>query len=226
MKTKAKTIYKTKEGQRVPGVTTIIGVLSKDALIEWANRIGLEGIEVRKYVDDKAAIGSLAHDMIICHLQGDKPDTSDYSANQIAQAENACLSYFAWAKSKKINLVKAEVPLVSEFYGFGGQFDIFAEVDSVLELIDIKSGSGIYPEHVTQVSAYKILMNENGFRPERIRILNVPRTENENWGELVVSDKQIEMNIELFKHCLAVYNLRKQIKGEVVYARKHEDNNA
>lgn len=225
MKTKSHTIYKKLDGTRVPGVTTIIGVMDKPALLEWANRIGLEGIEMRRYVDDKADIGTLAHDMVICHLTEQKIDTKDYSLNQISQAENACLSFFEWAKNKKIQIIKAEKPLVSEFYGYGGQFDIFAEVDGKLELIDLKSGSGIYPEHITQVAAYKLLMNENGFRPEQVRILNIPRTPNENWGELIVSTKQIELNTELFLLCLKIYNLKKLIKGEVIYPKKHEAKN-
>jgi hypothetical protein len=64
MKTKAHIIYKLADDSRVPGCTTICGILDKPALLEWANRIGLQGIEMRRYVDDKADIGTLAHDMI------------------------------------------------------------------------------------------------------------------------------------------------------------------
>ena len=33
----AHTVYKTADGIRVPGVTTVLGVLNKPALIKWAN---------------------------------------------------------------------------------------------------------------------------------------------------------------------------------------------
>jgi hypothetical protein len=46
MKTKQHTIYKLADGSRVPGVTTIVGMKAKPQLIDWANRIGLEGIVV------------------------------------------------------------------------------------------------------------------------------------------------------------------------------------
>jgi hypothetical protein len=42
---KAHTIYKTAEGVRVPGATTITGLLNKPYLVPWANKLGLEGIE-------------------------------------------------------------------------------------------------------------------------------------------------------------------------------------
>jgi hypothetical protein len=227
MKTKQHTIYKLADGKRVPGVTTVVGMKAKPQLIDWANRIGLEGIVVSKYVDDKAAIGTLAHDMVVCHLSGQVCDTDDYSKNQISQAENACLSFFEWTRGHKIELIWAEKSMVSELYGFGGTADLFCVVDGKRELIDLKSGSGIYQEHIIQVAGgYKLLMDENGFVPESIRILNIPRTENENWGELVVGRKQIECAKALFLSLLNVYTLDKILKNEmdkeVVYPKKHE----
>src|SRR3990167_8512468 len=104
------TVYKLKNGTRVPGVTTIVGIMDKPALVAWANRIGLEGIEVGKYVDDKADIGTLAHNMVMAHITGGKADTKDYSANQIEQAEWACLSFYEWAKGKHIEPLFIETP--------------------------------------------------------------------------------------------------------------------
>jgi hypothetical protein len=224
MKTKAHNVYRLADGTRVPGVTTIVGVLDKPALVEWANRLGLAGVEVRRYVDDKADIGTLAHDMVICDLMGEKSDTADYSENQIKQATWAVQSFYRWLDSHKVKLLWAERPLVSEVHHFGGKPDIYAMVDDCLELIDLKTGSGIYPEHLTQVSGgYGILLRESNEPVERVRILNIPRTNNENWGELVVGDEQRELHEQLFLTCLNAYNLRKQIKGEVVYAKKHKE---
>jgi hypothetical protein len=226
MKTKAHIIYKLADDSRVPGCTTICGILDKPALLEWANRIGLQGIEMRRYVDDKADIGTLAHDMIVCHLKEETCDTSDYSKNQIEQAENAMLSFLEWEKGHEIKLCFAEKPFVSETYRYGGMIDVYAVVDGVEELIDFKTGSGIYPEHILQVGGgYRLLLEDNGACPDRIRILNIPRTNNENWGEVVVGKKQMELNGELFLTCLKAYNLRKMIKNEVVYASKHEGAN-
>ena len=48
---KAHTAYKTAGGQRVPGVTTVLGVINKPALVPWANQLGLQGINSSTYVD-------------------------------------------------------------------------------------------------------------------------------------------------------------------------------
>jgi len=191
-KHKAHIVYKLKSGKRIPGATTITGELgwSKRVLINWANRMGLQGIDTTKYVDDKAAIGTLAHAMVTDYLRGIKTDTDDYSKNQIAAAENSALSYFEWAKEKKVEPILIEQPLVSEKYFYGGMADIFAKVDGLTELIDLKTGSGIYPEMVIQVAGYRQLLIENGHKVESVRILNIPRTGDESFVEKRVGSDQ------------------------------------
>ena len=80
---KAHVTYYNKEGKRLPGTTTILGILNKPLLVNWANNLGLQGINVRDYVDDKADIGTLVHDMMFCDLKGTKVDTDYYTAIQI-----------------------------------------------------------------------------------------------------------------------------------------------
>jgi len=213
-KHKAHIVYKLKSGKRVPGVTTFTGELgwSKRVLINWANRMGLQGIDTTKYVDDKAAIGTLAHAIVTDHLQGIKTDTDDYSKNQIAAAENSALSYFEWAKGKKIEPILIEAPLVSEKYFYGGTADIFAKVDGVVELIDLKTGSGIYQEMVIQVTAYRQLLLENGHKVESVRILNIPRTGDESFVEKKIGSDHLDIAWKIFRNCLSIYQLKKGLK--------------
>ncbi len=209
-KSKAHTIYKNKEGKRVPGTTTITGQLNKPALISWANKMGLNGIDTSKYVSDKADIGSLAHAMITDKLIGKPTITDDYSKNQISAAENAVLSYYEWEKSHKVEVVFVEKPLVSDIYEFGGTADIYAKVDGVLELIDLKTGSGIYSEHFYQVSAYVQLLREHGYPVERARILNIPRAEDESFQERIIPKLQDQFNV--FKNLRSLYQAIKVAK--------------
>lgn len=207
-----KHFLKNGKGIRYPGVTTIVGLLDKPALIPWANRLGLQGKEVGKYVDDKADIGTLAHAMITDKMADRETDTSDYSKKQISQAENCVISYFAWEDKHDIKPIIVEKPMVSEDCKVGGTMDIYAEVDGTKELIDLKTGNGIWGEHHIQVAAYKMILEENGHKVERVRILNIPRHETENFQELVLSPKVLEKNLEIFIHLLAIYNLRKELK--------------
>jgi hypothetical protein len=209
-KVKAHIRYKTEDGAIVPGVTTVLGLLNKPALVPWANKLGLAGVDVNKYVDDKADIGTLAHAMITDHLSNKKTDFSDYSKNQIDKAENSVLSFWEWEKDHKIEEVFfCERPLVSEAYRFGGTLDIYAKVNGKREIIDLKTGSGVYDEHLWQVATLKKLLEEHGFAVDGTRIVNIPRAETESFLEKVVSDRENERGWQIFKNLLNVYYLKK-----------------
>jgi hypothetical protein len=214
-KAKAHVRYKLADGTRVPGVTTITGELGWNTrvLINWANRIGLEGIEASKYTDDKADIGTLAHLMITNKLQGIKTSTDDYSKNQIKAAKNSVKSFEAWTKGKKIEPIIIEKQLVSEVHKFGGTLDILAKIDKIIELLDLKTGSGIYDEHLVQVGGgYTILVEEHEYSFQKVRILNIPRTNSERFYE--EENINIPACRKIFLNCLANYNLKKQIKND------------
>ncbi len=208
-KLKAHIRYRLEDKTIVPGVTTPINLLAKPALVPWANKLGLKGIDVNSYVDDKADIGTLAHAMVTDHLTGKKTDFSDFDPKQISQAENSFLSYLEWEKEHPIKAIFVEEPFVHELLKFGGTGDIYGELFDKLELIELKSGSGIYDEHVYQIAANKILLEHHGFPVEKCRILNIPRTEDESFLEKVCSEKELENGWEIFQHLLAIYYLKK-----------------
>jgi hypothetical protein len=206
---------KNGKGIIFPGVTTIVGILNKPALVPWANKLGLQGIDVKRFVDDKADIGILAHAMIIDKLMERETDTTQYSKAQIDSAENACLSFYAWQESHRLNVMFGEMPLVSEKYEFGGQFDIVGTVqmngETTIDLLDLKTGSGIYEEHYYQLGGYWILLEENDIHPQQIRILNIPRSEDENFQEVTMSGRMIELAKEMFLDCLSIYKRKKEV---------------
>ncbi len=210
-KYKAHTVYKLADGTRVPGVTTITGQIgwSKETLCKWHNKMGLEGIDTSKYVSDKADIGTLAHRMVECHLTGEELDTSDYSKNQIDKAENCLLSFFEWERTHKITVIHHELELVSERLGFGGKLDLNSKVDLLLEIDDLKTGSGIYAEHYVQVAGYCILADENNIPYSQARIINIPRTNDERFDQQVV--KNLDLYKQIFLRLLDIYKLKKQI---------------
>lgn len=207
MKLNAHQRYKLLSGEIVPSVTTITGLLNKPALIVWANKLGLQGIDSAKFRDDKADIGTLAHEMILAHLSKREPETEDYSKNQIDAAENSFLSYLEWEKGHIIQPILTEKPLISEKYRYGGMLDFYGMVDGVLEITDFKTGSGIYDEMWLQVAAYGNLVPGPA---NRYRILNIPRTEDESFKEEVKTD--LSLHFEAFLKLLDFYYLNKQIK--------------
>jgi hypothetical protein len=208
-KARAHIRYKNKNGKIVPGVTTILSVLNKPALIPWANNLGLKGIDCTRYRDSMADIGTIAHLMILEHLSGVKQDLSEYSRADIDKAENCLISFFEWEKTNRISPILVEEPLVSEDHQFGGTIDCYGDLDGKLTLIDFKTSKAIYPEMVYQVAAYRKLLVENGLEVERVRILRIGRSQDEGFEDRLCS--RIEDHWKIFSHCLGIYNLRKKI---------------
>lgn len=207
---KAHTIYKTSEGKRVPGATTITGLLNKPYLITWANRLGLEGIDSTKYRDEAANIGTLAHAMIQAHLEGETLDFNEYSPLDVDLAENAVISYFEWEKQHIVEPIMCEVPLVSDSDLFGGTIDCYCNLDGVPTLLDFKTGKAIYDEYFVQLAGYKELLEQHGCPVEQCRILRVGRDETEGFEERTVTDTK--KYFQIFKNLLEIYYIKKELK--------------
>lgn len=205
-KARTHTRYQTADGTLVPGVTTVLGVLAKPALVPWANKLGLAGIEAGKYVDSLAIVGNIGHEMICAHCEGREFDPTGYSPDLIDKAENCFLSYLSWEKGHKVEPQENEWQMVSEEHGFGGTLDCLAKVDNVLTLLDFKTGKAIYPEYVYQCAAYRILLRERGINVDQVRILQIGRSEDEGFSEKVVTDTSREERIFLL--CLELYKLK------------------
>lgn len=201
------TVYRTLDGTRVPSVTTILGVINKPALIPWANRLGLEGIDSTKYVDGTARIGTLAHQMIQEHLGGDSWDRNDWTPDEISSAENAVISFYNWEGEigTPIKTLAIEMQMVSETYKFGGTLDWLAEIDNKTWLIDLKTSKSVYPEHIYQLSAYWKTLEDLNFTIDGVRILRVGRTEDEGFDDLVIPSKHLIAGWDVFESALNLY---------------------
>jgi len=207
---KAHTQYRI-DGVRVPGVTTITGVLNKPALVRWANKMGLDGVDTAKYVDNRAAMGALAHNMVEAELLAEAVDTSEYSAEAIEAATNAMASFHAWARKHEYDVLGVEQKMTSRKWRVGGTCDIYWVLDGIHTLTDLKTGKGIYPDHKCQAMAYAQIMRENGLRVDRVGILNIPRDEDERFAyeDILPDDEPIYTDI--FEHCIAIYNAKKRL---------------
>jgi len=210
MREKAHRVYKTKSGLVIPSVTQIVSMLNKPALVTWANKLGLQGIDVKKYVDNKADIGTVAHRMILDYFLDQETDFSEYSKEVIDKAENSFLSFLEWAKNRKVKPLFVEKSMVSEVELFGGTFDFYGLVDGEKTLVDFKTGNGIYQEYFYQLAGYSILLEEAGMKVRRGMILNILRTEDERF--LVQSVDSFEREKKIFRHLLSIYWLEKEGK--------------
>lgn len=227
-KAKGHQVYKLANGTQVPGVTTIIGVMDKPALKYWANDLGLQGVDVRKYTDTLADMGTLAHGLVQSDLGAAIPEFHGYSQQEQDHASNSLRSYYQWRKGFDMEPIDVpgltcmapgiEVQMVSEEHRYGGTLDIFAKVrDKRFEnapwlntLIDIKTGSGIYWEYSLQIAALRALLEEHGQTVHQQIVLLIPRTEDERFEARGIN--LIPEHMELFLTCREVYRLRKIVK--------------
>jgi hypothetical protein len=210
-KSKVHTIYKLKDGTRVPSVTTILGILGKPALIHWAWKCGCDGLDYQKVRDDAAEVGTVAHAFIMEYLtnQNSTFDAAEYAPNVLERAK-ACVEKFKnWqAEHSTFKLILAEQQLVSEGYKFGGTIDCLASLNDKLVLIDFKTGNAIYDEMRYQLAAYMQLLKENGHDVSHARLLRIGRDETEGFEDKPFVNLVKEWQI--FLHCRGIYDLQKK----------------
>ena len=206
-KTKSHIVYKNKDGQVVAGVTTVLNLLAKPALIHWAWKLGTEGQDYRKVRDKAGDIGTVAHYLIECEIKGEKPDTSEYAPADVEKAETSLLAFLEWRDDYKLDTLASELPLVSETMDFGGTLDWVSKKDGEIWLIDIKTGKAIYDEMKYQLAAYQHLWNE--VHDEKIDQCYILRLSKEDGSFHYENFPNLDKEFEIFKHLLGIYKLKK-----------------
>ncbi len=211
--------YVLKDGTVAPGVTSIIRMLNKEALVEWAFRLGKEHPElpsVRAYVDELADIGKATHSMVEAHLNGVLPDLSDFTPRDVEAAKEPFGKFLEWWKGRDVKVVATEKVVLSEKHRFGGTTDILADIDGKRTILDIKTSKGIYDDHFIQVAAYAQAEFETSGVPVReVRILRIGRTGSEGFEDRPMTDWR--NHLEMFLALRRVFECDWKIKNNVPY---------
>lgn len=203
--------YRNKAGAIVPGVTTVIGLLAKPALVPWAWKLGMQGEDMNKVRDLAADIGTATHYMAECRLKGLTPDFQ-YTTPFVKEcAERMMPAFDRYMAENPSELIESEVQVVSEKWQFGGCIDWIARPEStgLVTIRDIKTSAGIYPEYRIQLAAYKEAWDE--LHPdmpiEAVEALHLDKLT----GLLTVYPfGDLSTEWEIFKHLRAVYVLQKR----------------
>lgn len=154
--------YRATDGSFVPSVTTILDVINKPAIAEWANRLGLfKHVQYKEHLNSLARAGTLLHAKIEAELRGKAaPDESQYSSEEVNWAFQSWFHWSSWRRQHQIRPLALELPLVSAVHGYGGTIDCIAELDGEPCVIDWKSSIKPYESHFLQVAAYQALVRE------------------------------------------------------------------
>lgn len=214
-KQKAHQVYK-KDGERVPGATTVLNLYDggkSRLLIGWAVREVQAGNDPTKVTQAACDIGTVAHFLVECNLNGDEPDLHEFAPYEIERAEKAYRAYKEWEDQfKSFEVVKTEIQLVSKAYWYGGTLDLVARINDKLHYIDFKTSKGVYPTHKMQASSYCQLWDEHypGDPIEKIIILKISK-EDAEFTPTVVTDKEKEIGWKMFLSCHDLYWWKKEV---------------
>jgi len=203
--------YKLLDGTLVAGVTTILQVMAKPALIPWAWKLGKNGVDYREHLDEKANIGTLAHEMILAYYKNEPRRNNAYSQEESDQALVCFEKFTEWESQHNSKPILIEGSMVSEIFKYGGTPDFYGEIDGKLTLLDFKTNPNVYDEMKIQLSAYYMLLREHKKKVEKAGIINIP-IEGKKAKETFISLDKLEVGFQIFKHCLEIYNLKRRLK--------------
>ena len=205
-------LYRNKEGKRLSGVTTIIGGnlgWNKEALLWWANQMGLDGKNHRDVAKEAADIGTIAHAMIEADLKGKEFDMSKYEKEMVDKAETSYLAWLEWKDLVSFKVLESEKSLISEKYQFGGTIDI-AAIKKITAIVDLKTSKGVYPDHKIQVAAYGRLWNEN-YPDNPIQAYYILQLGKEDGSFHYHYWPNLEKAWEAFEALLVLHRLKKEV---------------
>ncbi len=201
------TVYKLANGQRVPSVTTYLGILNKPALIHWSWELGVAGIDYRKARDRAGDTGTIVHHLILSALKREEPDLSDYSEQDMATTAVPMKKFTEWLRGHELEPILMETPMVSEKYRFGGTPDFYGKDNGKLTLLDFKTSGAVYAENFYQLAAYKMLLAEHGHEVESARIIRVSKVIDETFDDRPAGN--LDKHWLIFLACQQIYELQK-----------------
>ncbi len=200
--------YYARDGTLLPGVTSVLSVISKPALPVWANRLGFNRVNSTEHLRYLADAGTLAHSLIAQQLGGPAADYAGLSPDQITMAERALSGFYSWSEGKSLESREIELSLVSET-GYGGTLDALLVVDGRPLVVDFKTSSRIYDDHLFQLAAYYSLLVENGYTVGGAMVLRLSRDLAGEYSERVLTVPEIAPYFNVFLAALSLHNFIK-----------------
>lgn len=203
-------IYKTSDGKRVPGVTTVLGNIgwNRRPLMIWANRLGLDGVDLDSPDAKKAAdVGTEAHLLGQQWLEAGCPEVVRVVETE---AQRAFQSLPVWWRQQKLKVLHTELSLVSQTYRYGGTMDLVAQDEAGrVHIIDFKTGKDVYKEMLLQLAAYGHLYQENHGPVEMVYSLL-------RWGRQGDFHHHHYTNLNLawegFEHALCLHKIHHELR--------------
>ena len=149
-------------GAEYPSVTTVLSILSEDAIARWRKRVGDD--EANRIGHRASTRGTAVHSIVEGYLKNE--DTSTYLPH-IKQSLQNLRPILDKAIGRIFGL---EVALYSRYLGLAGRCDCIAEFDGVPSIVDFKTSKRVKKKenisnYFAQASAYAIMFEERTGMP-------------------------------------------------------------
>lgn len=198
-------IYKNKNGEIVPSATTVLKIINKPALLNWANWLGLTGKSYKKHMEMVSYIGTTVHEIIECRLLGKKFELKDPKV-WFLDCKEYINSFNIWYKENPLEPIAIEDHMESD--RFGGTCDFYGIYNGKKTIIDFKTSKGVYMSMFIQLAAYIILREEKGDVVEQVGILTI----NKDKCYITLADRIImDDYIQMFYKCLDLFYEKYQL---------------
>lgn len=153
-------------------------------------------------------VGNLLHeyaeDYILHDLDLEDKDEPDFPNNEAAQ--ESAIEFLDWYENNEVEPVQTEQMIFHPEHKYAGTYDLKAWVNGNLLIIDFKTSSGIYEEHLAQTTAY--MFGEEFRTEEKLDGIGVARFPKDGAGfesEIVTERDEINAHFEGFKGCRKVF---------------------
>jgi CRISPR/Cas system-associated exonuclease Cas4 (RecB family) len=218
------------------GVTTVLSVISKPMLIQWAANMACDYVLDRlgrtdygDFTDDKSLVWTTSKDIIkearTAHRKkkekaGDwgtavHKAVEEWIKNQKEPTDlteehqmTAFNNFKNWATENKVKFIESEKHVYSEEMWVGGIVDLVFEMDGKRYIGDIKTSSGIYNEAFFQMGAYELCLIDMGYdKVDGYLVINLKK---DGTMDLKVAENR-EINKEAFKSALSLHKIIKSL---------------
>jgi hypothetical protein len=164
-------------GERFANVTTILNVLAKDALLDWAARLAREGKNWKQVRAEAGERGTISHHLLLRLLTGQGGSLADLASEHRPYGQAG----FKFLRKRKPKVLECERMVASCEHGYAGRLDLFGEIDGAKTLVDFKTvtnwafykDEGVateekyppYEENLLQLDLYQGARIECGLEP-------------------------------------------------------------
>lgn len=209
----AKFGYVLPGGEHVPGVTSILELLSKPGLLHWAWAQGKKGVPLYEANDKPLAIGKIAHYFVECFHNKEEPKFDGFQEQEIQKGKEIASRLVGLLEQYSGKIVGSEVALVDEEDKYGGTIDLLVDIPDRGEFWDLKTSKRLYIGNYIQCMAYRDLLLKHGYGDRRPRLVLITKD-----GRVFAPD--ISTNIQdyalyAWRNLLQCYHYYKKLEKEL-----------